>query len=122
MILGLLGLLVCELIGEAVVAMTDAPVPAPVIGLVVLFAYLQVRRTPDEAPVVRSAQMLLTHFQLLFVPAGVGVMVYVAVVRADALPIGVAVIGSWFLGLVVVGWGTVLLRRLVPTRAGGVDE
>lgn len=116
MIKGLLALLGCQLIGELVVGLTDAPIPGPVIGMVVLFAYLQLRSTPDDAGVVRTGQALLTHLQLLFVPAGVGVVAYVAVLREDALPIGAAVIGSWLLGLAVVGWGTVLLSRLLPHR------
>ncbi len=121
MIAGLLGLLVCQLVGEAFVSLTDAPVPGPVIGLVLLFVVLQVRRTDDAAAIVRTGQALLTHLQLLFVPAGVGVVAYVAVLRADAVPIGVALVGSWLLGLVVVGWGTVGLSRLVARRSGGED-
>ena len=35
------------------------------------------------------------------------------VLGEDALPIGVAIVGSWFLGLVVVGWSAAALERLL---------
>ncbi len=121
LIKGLLALLGCQLLGEVVVLLTDVPIPGPVIGMVLLFAYLQIRSTPDEAAVVRTGQALLTHLQLFFVPAGVGVVAYVAVLRADALPIGAAVVGSWILGLAVVGWSTALLSRFL-TRPARPEE
>ena len=121
MIKGLLALLGCQFLGEAIVQASGVPIPGPVVGMVLLFTYLQIRSTPDEAAVVRTGQGLLTHLQLYFVPAGVGVIVYVAVLRDDALPIGVALLGSWVLGLAVVGWGTVLLSRLLPRRTPSSD-
>ncbi|WP_278257398.1 CidA/LrgA family protein [Nocardioides convexus] len=50
---------------------------------------------------------------LFFVPAGVGVVVYLSVLGRDALPIAVAMLGSWFLGLVVVAWTAEGLERLL---------
>jgi len=114
-IVGLTWLVVCQLVGEVLVRLTDAPVPGPVVGMVVLLLALQVRRrrgrdTEQDAP-VRAADGLLRHLQLLFVPAGVGVVGYLGEVRADAVPIVVSVAGSWLLGLVAVGWTTRLLER-----------
>ena len=111
MIAGLTWLLCCQLVGEVLVRATDAPVPGPVVGMVVLLVVLRVRRSADDAPVVRAADGLLSHLQLLFVPAGVGVVGYLAVLRADAVPIAVAMVGSWLLGLAVVGWTVLLLTR-----------
>lgn len=111
MIAGLTWLLGCQLVGEVLVRATGAPVPGPVVGMVLLFALLQVRRPADDAPVVRMSDALLRHLQLLFVPAGAGVVGYLSVVREDALPITVALVGSWVLGLAVVGWTVTLLGR-----------
>jgi holin-like protein len=47
------------------------------------------------------------------VPAGVGVVAYLGVLGRDWLPITVAMLGSWALGLVVVGWTAVALERLL---------
>lgn len=115
MITGLTWLLACQLVGEMLVRLTDVPVPGPVVGMLLLFVILRVRRSDDDAAVVRAGDGLLRHLQLLFVPAGVGVVAYATTLRDDALPIAVAVVGSWLLGLAVVGWTVTLLAR---TRAG----
>lgn len=116
MITGLTWLLGCQLVGEVLVRVADAPVPGPVVGMVLLFVLLQVRRPGDDATVVRAADGLLRHLQLLFVPAGVGVVVYLATIRDHAVPIVVALLASWLLGLAAVGWSTVMLQRLAARR------
>lgn len=117
MVNGLMWLLGCQLVGEVLVRLLDLPVPGPVIGMAVLLLLLRVRRSGEDATVVRAADGLLRHLQLLFVPAGVGVVGYLTVIREDALPISVAMLGSWLAGLLVVGWTARLL-----TRAPGDDE
>lgn len=117
MIVGLLWLLGCELVGEVVVRLTDAPVPGPVVGMVLLYAVLRLRRTPDSAPVVRVGDYLLAHLQLFFVPAGVGVVAYLATLRDHALPVVAGLLGSWLLAVVTVGG---LLTLLLRRTAGGV--
>ena len=116
MINGLTWLLGCQLVGEVLVRLTDAPVPGPVVGMVVLFVLLQVRRAGDDATVVRAATGLLRHLQLLFVPAGVGVVVYLGTIRDQALPLLAGLVVSWALGLAVVGWTTVALERIGARR------
>ncbi|GGO72660.1 CidA/LrgA family protein [Nocardioides deserti] len=115
LVVGLTWLVVCQLVGEVLVHLTDAPLPGPVVGMVVLLLALEVRRRrghdTDRDPAVRAADGLLRHLQLLFVPAGVGVVAYLGAIRDDAVPIVVAVAGSWVLGIVVIGWTTRLLER-----------
>ncbi|WP_426242492.1 CidA/LrgA family protein [Nocardioides sp. LHG3406-4] len=108
---GLIALLACQLVGQVVVDLTGFPVPGPVVGMVVLFAVLQWRRPSDDAGVVRVSGVLLRHLQLLFVPAGVGVVAYLSLLRADAVPIGVALVASWLAGLLTVGALVSLLGR-----------
>ncbi len=116
-ITGLTWLLACQLVGEVLVRLTDVPVPGPVVGMLLLFVLLRLRRAGDDATVVRAADGLLRHLQLMFVPAGVGVVAYTATLRDEALPIAVAVSVSWLLGLAVVGWTVTLLVR--PRHAAG---
>jgi putative effector of murein hydrolase LrgA (UPF0299 family) len=115
-ITGLTWLLACQLAGELLVRLTHAPVPGPVVGMLLLFVLLQAQRAGEDASVVRTADVLLRHLQLLFVPAGVGIVVYLGTIRHDALPITVALLGSWLAGLAVVGWTTVLLERALDRR------
>lgn len=114
-VVGLAWLVLCQLVGEVVVHLVDVPVPGPVVGMVVLLLALEVRRRrgrdTDQDSAVAAADGLLRHLQLLFVPAGVGVVAYLGAIRDDALPIVLAVAGSWLLGIVAIGWTTRLLER-----------
>ena len=122
MIAGLTWLLACQLLGEVVVRVTDAPVPGPVVGMVLLLTVLEVRRRrgadTERASVVRVSDVLLRHLQLFFVPAGVGVVAYAATIRDDAAPILVGLVGSWLLALALVGWTAQLLVSRRDAGAG----
>ena len=111
MINGLMWLLGCQFVGEVLVWALDIPVPGPVVGMAVLFLLLQLRRSGDDATVVRAAGGLLEHLQLLFIPAGVGVVVYLSEIREDAVPIVGALVVSWFVGLALVAWVVLGLER-----------
>ena len=104
-------LLVFQLIGETISRGLGLPVPGPVIGFILLLGALLLRRgVPEE---LRStATGLLTHFSLMFVPAGVGVMVHLSRLRDEWLPITVALVLSTLLTIgctaLVMKW---LMRR-----------
>ena len=75
-------ILLCQLIGEAVVRGLGLPLPGPVLGLLLLLMLLLAR--DRFAPLARGplrndgvegvSKGLLAHLSLLFVPAGVGVV------------------------------------------------
>src|SRR5579859_1548707 len=68
-------ILLCQLIGEVLVRLLHLPVPGPVIGMGLLFAGLVLRGGPPEK-LEQTAGGLLSHLSLLFVPAGVGIMLH----------------------------------------------
>jgi holin-like protein len=108
-------LLVCQLVGEAIVRLAGLPVPGPVVGMLVLFAGLVIRgRSPEGLD--RTAQTILGNLSLLFIPASVGVMVHLHTIARDWLPISVAIIASTVLTIAVTG---LAMQRL--TRARGKD-
>ena len=91
-------LLLLQLIGEIFVQFFALPVPGPVIGLVLLFAGLLVRgRMGDDLR--DTANNLLQHLSLLFVPAGAGVMIHASRVADEWLALGVALVGSTLLSM-----------------------
>jgi len=104
-------LLVCQLVGEVIAAATGIPVPGPVIGMAILFFGLLVRGSIPEA-LAATAETLLSHLSLLFVPAGVGVMLHVELIGAELLPIAASLIISTLLTIVV----TALVMRLLGRR------
>ncbi|MFW6773953.1 CidA/LrgA family protein [Nocardioides sp. CPCC 205120] len=106
---GLLQLVGAWLAGEVVVRTLGLPVPGAVVGMLGLLVVLQVRRPGPSSAVLHAADGLLAHLQLLFIPAGVGIVAVLAVVRDEALPLVGGLLVSWAVGLVVVGWAVALL-------------
>ncbi len=127
MLAGITWLLVFQCIGEFIVALLRIPVPGPVVGMVLLFLALRWRaRNPDSLD--RAAQGLLQHLSLLFVPAGVGVMLHLARLAHEWLAIAVALVISTVLAiaasattmnwLVRRGSGTAVDAARSPPRDG----
>lgn len=108
MILTIALLLLFQLAGVVISALTGAPVPGAVIGMLLfLFALMTVRDLLQKTlPVVN---VLLAHFALLFVPAGVGIIEYKDLLLSEWLPIGAAILGSSILAMTT----TVLVTRFV---------
>jgi len=90
----------CQLIGELAARTARLPVPGPVIGMVILFCFLMLRGSVP-AKLGETAGVLLNNLSLLFVPAGVGVMLHFSLLGDDWLPIGAALIGSTVLTIAV---------------------
>jgi holin-like protein len=103
MLNGLTLLLVVQLMGEGIARGLKLPVPGPVVGLILTLVLLkaapQVRELLSEA-----ANGLLSHLSLLFIPAGVGVVMYVHELAQDIVPIAIAIIVSTIVGLGVTAW------------------
>lgn len=93
-------LLLFQLAGEAIALFFALPVPGPVIGMGLLFAALALRGGPSTA-LRGTAQNLLQHLSLLFVPAGVGVMLHIQRIADEWLPIVVALVASTFAAILV---------------------
>ena len=108
-------LLICQLVGEVLVVATRIPLPGPVIGMAILFLGLMIRgEIPDELG--KTADMLLANLSLLFVPAGVGVMVHAELISAELIPITVSLIVSTLLTIAVTA---VVMQLLVR---GGAEK
>ena len=114
---GVLALLSCQLVGEIVVRLLGLDVPGPVVGMLVFLVVLRVRRPPPSSALVRGPSLLLRHLQLLFVPAGVGIVAYLDTLRHDALPLAAGLWLSWLLGLAATGFVVGGLARLLGRGA-----
>jgi putative effector of murein hydrolase LrgA (UPF0299 family) len=99
---GFAALLLCQLAGELTARALALPVPGPVLGMGLLLALLLVRGGVPE-PLARTADGLLAHLGLLFVPAGVGVVLHLDVLATDALPIALAVLGGTLIAIGITG-------------------
>lgn len=96
---GLAWLLLAQSAGEALVRLAGAPLPGPVLGLLLMLVALRweaVRRSVGAA-----ADVLLAHLSLLFVPVGVGVMTHMALLSEFGGRIALALVMSTWVGLAV---------------------
>jgi holin-like protein len=93
-------LLVFQTMGEGLAYALSLPVPGPVIGMLLLFLYLILNSEAVHRLAPTSLE-LLKHLSLLFVPAGVGIMVHAQRIAAELLPITVALVASTVVSIAV---------------------
>jgi putative effector of murein hydrolase LrgA (UPF0299 family) len=120
MIQALTLILLCQLAGEVAVQSAGLSIPGPVVGLLLLLAWLSLRGGVSEG-LERTSSALLGNLSLLFVPAGVGVVTYLGVIRDMWLPLSVALVGSTLVTLAVTALVMIAARRLVGGARGGND-
>ncbi len=95
MISGLVKLFLFQALGELVSNFLIPFIPGPVIGLVMLLLFLLfARRLPADIDQVGSG--ILQHLGLLFIPASVGVLLYLPILKANAW----AVVGTLLVSVV----------------------
>jgi len=118
MLLGLLILLLGCWLGDALSAALSLPVPGAVLGMALVAVVLHfAHRTP--VGLERAADGLLQHLPLLFVPAGVGVVQFVAPLRAAWLPVALTLIGGTLLTVAVTALS---LRACLSLQGRGRSE
>ncbi|MDB5374083.1 MAG: LrgA family protein [Belnapia sp.] len=114
MIGALATLLVCQLAGEILARALHLPVPGPVIGMVLLFLGLLLRRRPSPPGLAATADALLGNLGLLFVPAGVGVVLYLPLLARDWVPLSLAVLVGTLAAIACTGRLAQWLLRRIP--------
>jgi len=107
---GLSILLVMQFVGEIISRGLDIPIPGNVLGMGLLLVALGLGIVRLEW-VQEAADLLLSHLALLFVPAGVGVMVYLDLIARQWLPIVAATVISTFVVMAVTAWTESLVAR-----------
>ena len=126
MVRGLFLLAIFQLVGEVVARGLDLPAPGPVIGLALLIAalafYRRFRPFDDEAlassDLGRAATGLLGSLSLFFVPAGVGVVQYLGLLREQGVALAAALVVSTLATLIVTVGVFLLVKRLVGAHEG----
>ena len=105
-----------QLVGEMVQKYFALTVPGPVIGLLLLLLALLASDRLGNATVAKykqnltaTAETLLAHLPLLFVPIGVGVVMHISALESQLL----AVLAVIFIGtMLTVGFSAVLMEKL----------
>ncbi|KAF3999300.1 CidA/LrgA family protein [Glaciimonas immobilis] len=105
-------LLVFQCLGEGITFALNLPIPGPVVGMLLLFVALLLVPGLLER-IEETGSELLRHLSLLFVPAGVGIVVSAATVRGHWLAVIVSVVASTILTLAVTA---TVMRLTMPRR------
>lgn len=108
MISGLVQILLFQSIGELVSKFLLPTLPGPVIGLVLLVLWLVLRKGIN-AELALVADGFSQYLGLLFVPAAVGVVLFLPQLQANALAIISALVGSVIL---TIGSSALVVRFL----------
>ena len=94
--------------GEALTSLARLPMPGSVAGMLFVAAALRLGWLPLEW-VRPAAELLVRHMGLLFVPAGVGLLLYFDLIGREWLSITAAAVVSTVLVLLTVG---VIMQRM----------
>jgi holin-like protein len=111
MIFGLVQILLFQSIGELVSKFLLPTLPGPVIGLVLLVLWLVLRKEINS-DLAMVADGFSQYLGLLFVPAAVGVVLFLPQLQANALAIISALIGSVILTIAT----SALLARFLSKK------
>ena len=96
------------LLGKGIIYVSHLPIPASIIGLLLLFSCLSLRLIPLSY-LLPSGSLLLTYITLFFVPVGVGLLQYTNLLSQHWLAIVLSSVVSTVLVFLTVGW---LFQRL----------
>ena len=115
MLEALTALLLFQLLGEVIAGSFALPIPGPVVGMLLLFVALHLRRgLPD--PLQQTAQTILQYLSLLFVPAGVGVIQHLDLMRNEWFGLAITLLLSTLLTLSITALVMQGLLRLQRGR------
>jgi putative effector of murein hydrolase LrgA (UPF0299 family) len=110
-----------QLAGEVLRSTLHLPLPGPLNGMFLLTVVLVARGSAGAAaeravppPLLKAANGLIANMGLLFVPAGVGIIAQLGVLRRDWFAILAGLLVSTVLGLAVTG----LVMHYVSRVAG----
>ena len=117
MISGLVQILLFQSLGELISKFALPTLPGPVIGLVLLILWLVLRKGINQ-DLAMVADGFSQYLGLLFVPAAVGVVLFLPQLKANALAIVTALVGSVILTIAT----SAIVARFLSAKQKGVDQ
>ena len=120
---GITALLVFQLLGELSTRLMNVSIPGPVAGLFYLLVFLLIykklkKETPDSLE--QSSLILLNHLSLLFIPAGVGVMVHFQRIQEEWIPIIIALLLGVLISITTTALSMKYIMRLLNKNSNKV--
>lgn len=113
---GITGLLIFQLIGEIIVRFLNLALPGPVFGMILLLLFFGLTKHHlaflNES-IHSSSTFLLRHLSLLFVPAGVGLIAHMPLIKEQWLVIAIVLILGGLVTLLVTALSMKLCFKLM---------
>lgn len=103
--------------GELLVYLTGAPIPASIIGMLLLAFSLKAGWLKEDK-IDKVATFFVNNLGFFFVPAGVGVMNCFGLISKEWMPIVFSSIISTFIIIAVTGWTHQVFRTLFKRHHG----
>lgn len=108
-------------LGELIVWLTGVRIPSSIIGMLLLTVALKLRAV-RLMWVDRVSDFLVRNLGFFFVPAGVGLMRCLGLIKAEWLPIVVSAVVSTFVILAVTGRVHKIVRYLTSSHRHAVSR
>ncbi|WP_289760195.1 CidA/LrgA family protein [Muribaculum intestinale] len=108
-------------LGELIVWLTGVRIPSSIIGMLLLTVALKLRAV-RLMWVDRVSDFLVRNLGFFFVPAGVGLMRCLGLIKAEWLPIVVSAVVSTFVILAVTGRVHQIVRYLTSSHRHAVSR
>jgi holin-like protein len=121
MIDGLVQIFIWQGIGELASKFLLPQIPGPVLGLILLVCYLMVKGGEVDESLAMVADSFRQHLALLFVPASVGVVLYLPELKANALAVTVALTVSVFLAIAITALVLKMFNLKEPVFENATD-
>ncbi|GAB6134504.1 CidA/LrgA family protein [Thermococcus prieurii] len=97
-------------LGEMVSSGLNLPVPGSVLGMLFLLSALLSGAVKLEW-VENEAELFVKNMSVLFIPPGVGIVTYLGLIKAQLVPISVALVLSFVVTLFVTAKTVEVVRR-----------
>ena len=107
-------ILLLQWLATTIISQLGLAFPAPLLGMLMLFLALHFNLFPVSI-VEGFCDLLITKMGLLFMPAAVGIILYLDVLRAELLPF----LGTVILGSLVILLSTAKFTELLIKLQGG---
>ncbi|NRP21757.1 Antiholin-like protein LrgA [Ensifer adhaerens] len=117
MLNGLAILFTFQLAGEIVAYLLGGWVPGPVVGMAMIAVALTLTRStsflnPAHEGTVSTSKTILANLGILFVPAGVGIIQHLDLIRDRGFALLAVVVLSTVATLTLTVWTFILVKRL----------
>ena len=112
-------LIIC-FIGEVLSKVAHIPLPGSIIGMILLFICLLLGIIKLEM-LEEISKFLLDHLAFFFIPAGVGLLAYVGILKENLVPILVICFLTTFLVMIVTGWTVQIIKKRLNRKTTQKD-